>query len=98
MITAIDHIVMTAADVEATIRFCVMRHWNFRVSASRWHPARKALLFGAQKINLHDAAAPYVPHARQPVAGALDLCFLGDMPIADWQAAGGHDIPIECGR
>ena len=100
MITAIDHIVMTAANVEATIRFyCDVLGMELQeFQPADGSPARKALLFGAQKINLHDAAAPYVPHARQPVAGAVDLCFLSDMPIADWQARlAEHGIPIEHG-
>ena len=100
MITAIDHIVMTAANVEATIRFyCDVLGMELQeFQPADGSPARKALLFGKQKINLHDAAAPYVPHARQPVAGAVDLCFLSDLPIADWQVRfAEHDIPIEHG-
>jgi catechol 2,3-dioxygenase-like lactoylglutathione lyase family enzyme len=61
-------------------------------------PTRRALCFGNQKINLHDAASPYVPHARQPVAGAVDLCFLSEVPIADWQQRfAAHDIALEHG-
>ena len=45
---------------------------------------RVARFFGRQKINIHDAAAP-VPHARNPVSGAVDICLLSDHPAADWQ-------------
>jgi len=45
---------------------------------------RLALSFGSHKINLHDVNAPYEPHARTPVAGALDICLLSDVPVEDW--------------
>ena len=85
MITSIDHIVMTASDPDATIAFyrdiLGMELQSFHPADGS--PARRALCFGNQKINLHDAASPYVPHARQPVAGAVDLCFLSDVSIAE---------------
>ena len=100
MITSIDHIVMTAADPDATIAFYCdvlgMELQSFQPADGS--PARLALCFGNQKINLHDAASPYVPHARQPVAGAVDLCFLSDVPIADWQKRfAANDIALEHG-
>ena len=100
MITSIDHIVMTAADPDATIAFYCdvlgMELQSFQPADGS--PARQALCFGNQKINLHDAASPYVPHARQPVAGAVDLCFLSEVPIADWQQRfAAHDIALEHG-
>jgi len=100
MITSIDHIVMTVADSDATIAFYCdvlgMELQSFQPADGS--PARRALCFGTQKINLHDAASPYVPHARQPVAGAVDLCFLSEMPIADWQDRfADHGIELEHG-
>jgi catechol 2,3-dioxygenase-like lactoylglutathione lyase family enzyme len=100
MITSIDHIVMTVADPDATIAFYCdvlgMELQSFQPADGS--PARRALCFGTQKINLHDAASPYVPHARQPVAGAVDLCFLSEMPIADWQDRfADHGIELEHG-
>jgi catechol 2,3-dioxygenase-like lactoylglutathione lyase family enzyme len=44
---------------------------------------RNALIFGNQKINLHDAASPWEPHARKPDAGTADLCFITDTPIEE---------------
>ena len=41
---------------------------------------RWALAFGAQKINLHPAQAPFAPHAAEPRAGSADLCFLSPTP------------------
>ena len=100
MITSIDHIVMTAADLDATITFyCDVLGMELQTfQPADGSPPRRALCFGDQKINLHDAAAPYVPHARQPVAGAVDLCFLSGMPIADWLARfAAHGIDLEHG-
>lgn len=59
---------------------------------------RKALKFGSQKINLHDAKAPYVPHAKNSIQGAIDLCFITDTPIQDWiERVELYKIPIESG-
>ena len=100
MITSIDHIVMTSADPEATIAFyCDLLGMELQIfQPADGSPPRRALCFGQQKINLHDAASPYVPHARQPVAGAVDLCFLSDMPIAEWQQRfAAQGVPLEHG-
>ena len=71
MITAIDHIVLSVTDLDETIRFycdgLVPELQLFTPPAGG--PSRKALIFGQQKINLHDAAAPYAPHARQAGCG-----------------------------
>ena len=44
---------------------------------------RIALRFGDQKINLHEAGAEFEPHARHPVPGSADLCFLVADPISE---------------
>ena len=99
-ITAIDHLVLSAGDIDKTVHFyCDI----LGMSLSRFTPAgggaeRLALCFGQQKINLHDAAAPYSPHARNPVAGAVDICLLTDTPLGEWQAhLAAHNIEIEEG-
>ena len=87
-ITAIDHLVLSAGDIDKTVHFyCDI----LGMSLSRFMPAgggadRLALCFGQQKINLHDAAAPYRPHARMPVAGVVDICLLTDTRLEEWQA------------
>ena len=75
------------------------------MSLSRFTPARSilcdgcllggaerlALCFGQQKINLHDAAAPYRPHAENPVAGALlDICLLTDAHLRGMASPSGR--------
>ena len=86
MIKSIDHIVLTAQDVDKTIQFyCDV----LGMTLERFNPAdgsaeRLALCFGTQKINLHRAFSPYVPHAKNPISGAVDICFLSDVYVDDW--------------
>jgi len=55
---------------------------------------RQALLYGKQKINLHNCTAPFKPHAEVPVPGSADLCFIlegkttPDHVMEYWQAEG----------
>ena len=37
---------------------------------------RRALTFGRQKINLHEAGREFEPKARTPTPGSSDLCFI----------------------
>ncbi len=43
---------------------------------------RQALRFGDQKINLHVQGREFEPKAHLPVPGALDLCFIAAIPLA----------------
>ncbi|MCW1955128.1 VOC family protein [uncultured Lentibacter sp.] len=74
---ALDHLVLTVADLARSAAFYQavlgMRHERFTGADGT---ERHALMFGAQKINLHQAGAEFAPHARQPVAGSADICFL----------------------
>lgn len=86
-VTALDHLVLTVADTDRSVAFYT------RVLGMRsevFHPAdgstRTALVFGAQKINLHPAARPFEPKADHPTPGSADLCFLTDAPLSDWRA------------
>jgi catechol 2,3-dioxygenase-like lactoylglutathione lyase family enzyme len=98
-VTALDHLVLSVADIDATASFyrdvLGMEVVEFPVADGT---RRKALRFGAQKIDLHTAAAPFKPHAANPTPGSADLCLLTKTPLADWQshlhAAG---IAIEAG-
>ena len=100
MITALDHLVMTVRDIQATICFYEqilgMRAEQFVPATGG--AARTALFFGVQKINLHEAASPFRPQASQPCAGSQDLCFLSDRTVAYWQPhLAAHNLPIEEG-
>jgi catechol 2,3-dioxygenase-like lactoylglutathione lyase family enzyme len=72
--TGIDHVVLYAADVEATAAFyerCGMERETFA-------GGRVAVTFGDAKLNLHPAGDEYVPHARAPTPGAADFCLVVD--------------------
>jgi len=72
-IDRIDHLVLTVADIEATVDF-YERVLGFR--GVTYGNGRRALAFGRQKLNLHPAAAPIPPHAVRPCPGAADFCFV----------------------
>lgn len=42
---------------------------------------RHALVFGSQKINLHQAGREFEPKAQNVQAGSGDLCFRTDAPV-----------------
>jgi catechol 2,3-dioxygenase-like lactoylglutathione lyase family enzyme len=82
-VESIDHLVLTVADVEASAAFYVRVLGMERIV---FGAGRVALRFGAQKINLHPAAAPLAPHAARPTPGSADLCFVSRWPLSDWLA------------
>lgn len=77
-VTALDHLVLTVADLDATVTFY---EWLGMV-CERFGDLRLALHFGHQKINLHLAGAEFEPHARRPERGSADPCLLVDEPVA----------------
>ena len=85
-VQSLDHLVLTVADVEATVAFY---RDVLGMKPEQFHPAdgstRWAMLFGSQKINLHKASATFSPHAHTPKPGSADLCFLSETPLARWQ-------------
>lgn len=86
-VTAIDHIVLTAENLDITLAFytkCLGMSQQSFTPCDGGSP-RYALSFGNQKINLHSVKSPYSPHALRPTTGALDLCFLSDLPLEIWQ-------------
>lgn len=42
---------------------------------------RRALAFGNQKINLHEAGREFEPKATRPTPGSADLCFVVEQEI-----------------
>ncbi|XP_005311042.2 glyoxalase domain-containing protein 5 isoform X2 [Chrysemys picta bellii] len=49
--------------------------------ASRAEGNRKALRFGNQKFNLHEAGKEFEPKARRPVPGSIDVCLITDTSL-----------------
>ena len=77
-IQSLDHLVLTVADIEATVAFYT-RHLG--MEAVTFGEGRRALAFGAQKINLHQAGAEFEPKAARPTPGSADICFLVAEPV-----------------
>lgn len=73
-----DHIVLTVADVAATCAF-YERVLGLRVVT--FAGGRKALSFGNQKINLHQAGREFEPKAAAPTPGSADLCLVSKAPL-----------------
>jgi len=91
----IDHIVLTVHDLEATCEF-YLRVLGMQVTT--FGKGRRALVFGAQKINLHELGKEFEPKALHPTAGSADVCFITDIPLGrviDHMMACG--VPIEEG-
>jgi catechol 2,3-dioxygenase-like lactoylglutathione lyase family enzyme len=74
----LDHLVLTVADVEASVAF-YERVLGMR--AVTFAGGRRALAFGAQKINLHPHGQEFEPKAARPTPGSADLCFLTEVPL-----------------
>jgi len=79
----LDHLVLTVADVEATVAFYER---VLGMTAVTFAGGRRALAFGEQKINLHPHGREFEPKAAQPTPGSADLCFLTGVPLAEVQA------------
>lgn len=83
MIQSLDHLVLTVRSMNETISFyCDVLGMEEITFAG----GRRALTFGAQKINLHQAGAEFEPKARHPVPGSADLCLLAGIPIGEVEA------------
>jgi catechol 2,3-dioxygenase-like lactoylglutathione lyase family enzyme len=85
VISHLDHLVLTTANEEACVDFYTRVLGMALESFTGGNPAveRKAFRFGHQKINLHIKGAEFEPKAHLPVPGALDLCFMAGVPLAD---------------
>jgi len=77
-IRAIDHVVLTVRDIERTVSFY---HKALGMEAVTFGEGRRALAFGAQKLNLHQAGREFEPKAEAPTPGSVDLCLLTDEPL-----------------
>jgi len=72
-IDALDHLVLTVADVAASVAFFTRVLGMQEVT---FGAGRKALSFGVQKINLHEHGKEFEPRAERPTPGSADLCLL----------------------
>lgn len=95
MIAGIDHFVLTVRSVEATCDFYQRVLGMLRLD----EPNRPtALLFGSQKINLHEVGRTFEPKAKTPTPGAGEFCLVAAVPLADISASlKANGVTIEVG-
>jgi len=74
----LDHLVLTVRDMERSIEFYTK---VLGMSEVNFGAGRKALLFGQQKINLHEVGREVEPKASKPTPGSADLCFISTSPM-----------------
>ncbi len=91
-IDRIDHIVLTVRDIAVT---CAFYERVLGMQTVTFAGGRKGLSFGVQKLNLHQAGKEFEPKALHPVPGAIDLCFITTVPLAEViQHLGTCDVAI----
>ncbi|KAG9837155.1 Glyoxalase/Bleomycin resistance protein/Dihydroxybiphenyl dioxygenase, partial [Aureobasidium melanogenum] len=85
-VKALDHVVLTCRNINATVKFynlLGMKHEVFHSSKDAPGVERHALSFGQQKLNLHQAGAEFEPKATLAKPGTADLCFITTTPITE---------------
>ena len=80
-IDRIDHLVLTVMDIKRTCAF-YQSVLGFQVVT--FGDGRKALQSGAHKLNLYELGEDlFGPKAAVPMPGAIDICFITDVPIGE---------------
>ncbi len=79
-VSRLDHLVLTVASIDATVRFYTQVLGMTAVTSGA---GRTALTFGASKINLHEAGREFEPKALRPTPGSADVCFIVDDDIRE---------------
>ncbi|MER8827556.1 VOC family protein [Mesorhizobium sp. M0938] len=80
MIAGIDHFVLTVRSVDDTCAF-YQRVLGFKRVDTPNLPT--ALLFGTQKINVHEAGHTFEPKAKTPTPGSADFCLVAARPLGE---------------
>jgi len=78
-IDRLDHLVLTVKNIPAT---CDFYSRALGMEVVTFGENRKALAFGSQKINLHEAGHEVDPKALRPTPGSADLCFITQEPVS----------------
>ena len=95
MIERLDHLVLTTAHEADCVHFYST---VLVMTLQTFGEGRKAFVFNGQKINLHIQGHEFEPKALHPMPGALDLCFIASVPLAQVQQhLAEHGVAIECG-
>ncbi len=83
VITRLDHLVLSVVDMDAT---CDFYRRVLGMTPETFEAAdgpRRALVFGGQKINLHQAGNEFEPKAAMAVPGSADICLITETPPAE---------------
>ncbi|XP_038059615.1 glyoxalase domain-containing protein 5-like [Patiria miniata] len=80
VIKRLDHLVLTVQNIGATVSF-----YNkvLGMELVSFKGDRKALRFGQQKINLHEAGKEFEPKAQHPTPGSADICLISETSSED---------------
>ena len=81
-IDRLDHLVLTVKDIEKSSKFYST---VLGMEIIEFKEGRKALKFGHSKINLHEVGKEFEPHAKTPMSGSADLCFITQTSISKVQ-------------
>ena len=94
-IDRLDHLVLTVADIDATVEFYTR---VLGMKAVTFGTGRTALAFGRSKVNLHKAGHGFEPKAHRPTPGSADLCLIAADPLEQViEELAAHRVPIEEG-
>lgn len=78
-IDRIDHVVLTVANIENTVRFYEKA---LGMKSETFGSGRSALSFGRSKFNLHEKGKEFEPKADSPTPGSVDICLITESDIA----------------
>jgi catechol 2,3-dioxygenase-like lactoylglutathione lyase family enzyme len=91
-ISGVDHLVLTVASIERTVAFYTD---VLGMRAETFGDGRRALHFGTQKFNLHEAGHEFEPKAQRPTPGSIDICLVASTPLDEIAATlRAHEVPI----
>lgn len=79
-LSRLDHFVLTVASIQAS---CAFYSDVLGMEVVTFAGGRKALAFGAQKINLHQQGQEFEPKAQSPRPGSGDFCLITETPLAE---------------
>jgi catechol 2,3-dioxygenase-like lactoylglutathione lyase family enzyme len=82
-IDAVDHLVLTVKDIEAS---CAFYSEALGMKVVTFGEGRKALAFGSQKINLHQQGKEFEPKAHRPTPGSGDICLITSIALPEVMA------------
>jgi catechol 2,3-dioxygenase-like lactoylglutathione lyase family enzyme len=75
----LDHLVLTVANIDATVDFYTEVLGMDLVA----YAGRKALAFGIQRIHLHQRGHELQPNAAHATPGSADIGFLSPTPLPE---------------